>query len=177
MSCDRGAALVIALIAVTLVMALGLSLSVLTGVESRIAGNYSLGFEAKSAADSALEFAVQEVQTLADWNAVIAGTQRSSFVDGAPDGLKLLSDGSVLRPDGVTAALGEPGWRLFGYGPMGVLAGVPASNLYILMWADAGPPGRSDIIMLRADAFGPGGTRRAVQAAVTRTSVLSWWSR
>ena len=177
MSGSRGAALVVALIAVTLVMALGLSLSVLTGVETRIAGNYSLGFEAKSGAESALEFAVQEVQNLADWEAVVAGTLRSSFVDGAADGQKVLSDGSLLRPDAVTAVLGEPGWHLFAYGPMGALADVTASNLYILVWAAAGPPSRPDILMLRADAFGPGGTRRSVQAAITRMSVISWWSR
>ena len=177
MTGSRGAALVIALIAVTLVMALGLSLSVLTSIETRISGNYSLGLEARSAAESALEFGIQEAQGLGDWNAVITGSLRSSFVDGAPEMPKELSDGTSLTPAAVTAVLGEPGWQLFAYGPLAELSGATASNLYILIWAAPGPATAIETMTLRADAFGPGGTRRAVQAAITRTAVLSWWSR
>ena len=177
MTGSRGAALVIALIAMTLVMALGLSLSVLTSVETRIAGNYSLGLEAKTAAESALEFGIQEVSGLGDWNAILAGTVQTTFVDGLSSVPKDLSDGSPLIPDAVTASLGEPGWRLIAYGPLAALAGLPSSNLYILVWAAPGPPATAETLQLRADAFGPGGTRRGAQAAITRTAVLSWWSR
>jgi hypothetical protein len=176
MSGSRGAALVLALMALTLLAALGLSLSVLAGVETRIAGNYSQALEARSAAESALEFAVHALQGMADWNAVAAGALTSTFIDGPPESAKPLSDGASLNLVQVTSSLGEPGWHLFAYGPLSALAG-PPSTLYIVVWAGPDPSGREGTMVLRADAFGPAGARRAVQATVSRAAVLSWSNR
>lgn len=176
MSDNRGVALVLALMAVALISALGLSLSVLTSVEMRIASNFSEAQEARSAADSALEIAVQELWRIADWGTVAGGGVRSAFVDGRPDGTRQLSDGSSLNLAELTGNLGETGWQLFAYGPLSSIAALP-SSIYIVAWARSDPSGREGIMELRADAFGPAGTRRSVQATVSRTAVLSWSSR
>jgi hypothetical protein len=176
MSGSRGVALVLALMAVTLLAALGLSLSVLTSVEARIAGNYSQAYEARSAAESALEFAVYALQTIPDWDAVAAGAVTSTFVDGPAEGARQLSDGSSVNLTLLTSTLGQPGLRLFAYGPLSELTGRP-SILYIIVWVGPDPEGREGTMLLRADAFGPAGMRRAAQARVSHAAVLSWSSR
>jgi Tfp pilus assembly protein PilX len=60
MNNDRGAALVLAMMAVALLAALGLSLSVLTSIEAKVAANYTNAHEMMAAAETALEFAARE---------------------------------------------------------------------------------------------------------------------
>jgi hypothetical protein len=174
---ESGVALVIAVMAVALLSALGLSMAVLSVVETRIAGNYSHALEARNAAEGALELGIHALRQAADWDEVAAGAVMSPFVDGAADSAKPLSDGSTLNPAQITAMLGEPGWQLFAYGPLAALAGVPGSGVYVIVWAGPDPAGRGGVMALRAEAFAAGGTRRAVQAAISRTAVLSWWNR
>jgi len=173
MNNNKGAALVLAMMAVALLAALGLSLSVLTGVGMRVAANYTYAHEAMSAAETALEFAVQETFGISDWSGVAAGSTRSAFVDGAPGGSRTLADGSSVDLTALTTSLGNPGWRLFAYGALNRLESLP-SNAYIVVWAAPGPPGQDSVLALRADAFGPSGTRRAVQTIISRGGVLSW---
>jgi hypothetical protein len=173
MSDHKGAALVVAIMAVALLSALGLSLAVLTDTEVRVASNYAQAYEARNAAEVGLELAVRELLAIADWSGVMAGTTMSAFVDGAPGGERTLSDGASLNLEELTANLGDPGWRLFAYGPLSSLASVP-STAYIVVWVGPDPAGKEGVLALRADAFGPSGTRRAVQAAVSPSSILSW---
>ena len=173
MNGTKGAALVLAMLAVALLAALGLSLAVITSVEMRVAANYSYAQEAMSAAETALGLAVQELLGIVEWRGVTDGSTRSGFVDGTPDGARSLSDGSSLDLAELTTNLGDPGWRLFAYGALSRLGGLP-SNAYVVVWAGPDPAGREGVVALRADAFGPSGTRRAVQATVSRQGVLSW---
>lgn len=90
----------------------------------------------------------------------------------------------------------NPRWRLFAYGPLAAL--VPASgrapSLYVVVLAaddpaesdgnpdrdEAGGAPGANVIRLRAEAFGPAGSHRTVQAVVARASpgaplrVLGW---
>ena len=177
MTSDRGAALVIAVMGVALLSALGVSLSVLSVVEMRIAGNYSRALETRTAAESALALGIYAARQMADWDAIVAGAVMSPFVDGAPNASTTLSDGSTVNPAQITASLGEPGWRLFAYGSLAAFAGVPGPSPYVMVWAGPDPAAREGAMSLRAEAFAPGGARRAVQATISRTAVLSWWSR
>lgn len=173
MSDHKGAALVVAIMAVALLSALGLSLAVLTDTEVRVASNYAHAHEARNAAEAGLELAVQELLAIADWPGVMAGTTRSAFVDGAPGGERTLSDGSLLNLADLTASLGDRGWHLFAYGALNRRDDIP-SDAYIVVWVGPDPAGEEGVLVLRADAFGPSGTRRAVQAAVSPSRVLSW---
>src|SRR5262245_46024697 len=80
---DRGSALVAALLVMVLLSALGLSLTMVTTTEERVAHSYSNGSESFYAADAALELAVNELALLPDWDRVLDGSVTSSFVDPA----------------------------------------------------------------------------------------------
>jgi len=171
---SRGAALILAVMAIALLAALGLSLAVLTGMEMRVAANYALAHEAMSAAETALELAVRDVLGMADWSGVLDGSTRSWFVDGPPGGPRTLSDGAILDLATVTANLGNPEWRPFAYGPLSRFENLP-SNAYVVVWTAPELAGQEGVMVMRAEAFGPSGARRAVQASVSRRGVLAWW--
>jgi len=170
---DRGAALVLAMMGVALLAALGFSLSVLTSVEMRVAANYTHAYEAMAAAETALEFAAQEILGIADWSGVTAGSVRSAFVDGPPGGSRTLADGSTVDLSTLTARLGAKEWRLFAYGMLNGLEDLP-SQAYVVVWAAPDPAGRPGMLALRADALGASGTRRAVKAAISRSGIRLW---
>ena len=93
---ERGAALIVALMATMLLSALGLALILTTTTETKITGNYTYGQEALYAADGAIERTVQDVLTVPDWNDMLSGAQRSAFVDGLPSGTRTLPNGAVI---------------------------------------------------------------------------------
>jgi len=170
---DRGAALILSMMAVALLSALALSLSVLTSTETKVAANYTTAHEMMAAAETALEFAVSETLGISDWSGIAAGSTRSAFVDGLPLGPRTLADGSTVDLTALTATLGDDSWHLFAYGALGRLENV-RSNAYIVVWAAPNPPGQDAVVALRADALGPSGSRRAAQATISRMGVLSW---
>ena len=90
---DRGAALIVALMAMLLMMALGTALILTTSTESKISRNFKTGSEALYAADAVLERAVDDLRTIFDWSAMLSGAAQSAFVDGAPAGTRALADG------------------------------------------------------------------------------------
>src|SRR5437016_10326833 len=93
---ETGLALVIALLATTLMLALGGALVLLTSSETVIAANFRAGHEGLYAADAAFERALVDLRTVPDWTRVLSGGERSSFADGAPSGSRTLIDGSVI---------------------------------------------------------------------------------
>ena len=58
---DRGIALIVAMLIMVLLSALGLSLTMVTATEERVAHSYSSASESFYAADAALELAVNEL--------------------------------------------------------------------------------------------------------------------
>lgn len=93
---ERGAALVVALQTVAIVMALGAALVLLTTTESAIASNFRAGAEALYAADAALERALVDLRASADWTEILAGRERASVVDGPASGVRRLRDGRAI---------------------------------------------------------------------------------
>jgi hypothetical protein len=94
---ERGIALLVALMSMTLLMTLGGGLIVLTITETRIAATYRDGIEAFYAADAAIERVIPDLQAASDWDALFAGRVRSSFVDGPAEGLRALDDGTHVN--------------------------------------------------------------------------------
>jgi hypothetical protein len=200
--------------AMLLLTALGLALVLNTSVETLIAGNYRNAQEALYAADAGIERSVQELLTVADWNAILAGNTTSAFVDGPAGGLRTLSDGSVLdltqatrvancgkasgcsvtdmnaRTDDRPWGLNNPRWNLYAYGPITSLAptGTVNSSVYLVVWVgddqsenDNDPtrdgsaqtnPG-TGVLALRAEAFGPSGSRRVIEVTVARAGPIA----
>jgi Tfp pilus assembly protein PilX len=142
MSGERGAALVITLMAMLLLSALAGALVLATSADVAIAANAGASNEAFYGAEAVLERTIAELRSAPDFTQVLDGTLASLFVDGAPGGSRVLADNTTIvleeavnlatcnrrttcseaditassrdRPWGVR----NPRWRLFSYGPL-----------------------------------------------------------
>src|SRR5215216_1940293 len=86
---DRGVALIIVLMAMSVMAALGLALMLTTMAERKIAGTFERGSEAFYAADAGVERAMQDLLRLTSWDGLLTGTVTSTFIDGGPDGVRI----------------------------------------------------------------------------------------
>src|SRR3954465_11167054 len=172
---DSGIALIVALMAMSFLLALGLALALTVATESRIAWNYRDAVEALYAADSAVERAIQHLAAASDWNTVLSGATRSSFNDGSPLGIRVLPDGSdfdltratnIVRCDKSTCSQADlvaisqerpwgpnnPVWQPYAFGPITDLAsGTIDSLMYVVVWV-ADDPSENDNDPLRDGA-------------------------
>jgi len=165
---ERGAALIVSLMAMLLLSALGLALVMTSMTETKIAGNYTASQEAMYAADAGIERAMQDVLTVADWNAMLAGTVKSAFVDGTPGDRNIggnyifnLNQATSLMNCNKTSGCTEsemdtttedrpwgennPRWQLYAHGPVNnfLTTGTLNSNLYVIVWV-ADDPSETD---------------------------------
>jgi hypothetical protein len=99
---ERGVALVIALMATTLLLTLGGALILLSSSETGIAANFRVSHEARYAADAAIERAIADLRRESDFTPILSGALRSSFVDGPPSATRTLTDGSLIDLDQIT---------------------------------------------------------------------------
>jgi hypothetical protein len=150
MTSERGSSLVVALIAAALLSVFGLALTLLTMTEMTISSAYSMGQELAYVAEAGLEIGEQELRRIPDWNTVLAGAARSTWVDGDAAIARTLEDGSTLRLVDATnfANCGKasacsaddldsvsddrpwgrnnPRWQLFASGPL--------NHAYVAVW-------------------------------------------
>ena len=194
---EDGTALVIALMSMMLLTALGAAVVMVSRTETAIANNYRNSQEALYAADAAVERVVQDLLMVPRWNDILAGGVTSSFSDGAAASI-VLPGGGRINLVNATAALqaatdtadmwgpNNPQWRLFAWGPISRLLDTLAidSSMYVAVWvaddpADGPSAGAADgnplldangTLTIRAEAFGPGGTRKVIEVTVARTS-------
>jgi len=198
---QQGSALLLALLAVMLLSALGLALVLTTSTETMIANSFSLQFEGLYGAEAGIERALADLQGIADWTAVLAGSRNAAFFDG-PSSDKTIPSGATISlarllamancgqvsactpadMDAVTAdrpwGANNPRWRVFGSGPFEAMTPNASLNspFYIVMLAADDPaetdgdPARDSngILLLRAEAFGPGESHRVVEVVVAR---------
>jgi hypothetical protein len=137
---EQGVAMLMAMAAMLLMSALGIALVLTTSSEAVIASNFRDSSEGVYAADAALERSLDDLRAIPDWNGVLGGAVRSTFVDGAPSGVRTLADGSTIdlgrmvnmadcsqaaacsdaEMDAVTAqrpwGANNPRWQLYAYG-------------------------------------------------------------
>jgi PilX N-terminal len=160
---ERGAALIIALMAMMLLTALGAAVVMVSNTETHIAGNYRNSQEALYAADAGVERVVQDLLLIPRWNDILAGTAQSGFVDGAMTSAKTLPGGGHLTlccgPNTATAQLqsetdtenlwgaNNPQWKLFAWGPLQDM--LPNnqidSPMYLAVWVADDPADGPDI--------------------------------
>ena len=162
---ETGVALVIALLCLSLMTALSMALMLNTTTETRIVANRQRGAAALYAAEAALDHSVQELGARAGWDAVLDGTARSAFTDGAAAGARRLPDGRALdltratnrvrcgKPGNCTDAeldavtderpwgANNPRWQLYASGPLDALlpAGSLTSGAYVVVWVADDP--------------------------------------
>ena len=162
-SSERGIAMIVALMAMTMMIALGTALMLTTTTESRIVTNYRNNSESLYAADAGLERALDDMLTIPDWNTLLNGTSKSALVDGPPTGTRTLVDGGTFSLDEVinqancqktttcsatdlTTVTYErpwgpnnPTWQLFAYGPLNTVlpqGGINSNYYVVVMVAD-----------------------------------------
>jgi hypothetical protein len=178
---ERGAALICALMGMTILMAFGAALVVITSTETIIAGNFRNSRQAFYAAEAAAELAVAELRRRTNWIGVVEGTERSQFIDGAPGGARALPADAPVDLTAIvniancgTAApcAGAPRWQLFAYGPLRGLAppGASDSPFYIVALVSGGQTASgAPLVTIRGEAFGPSGASQALEITLSRT--------
>jgi hypothetical protein len=201
---DRGLALLIVLLGAAFVGVIGVSLVLSSAIESRIAASYRAGVEALYAANAIAELALPDLAALPDWAPVAAGAVRTTMVDGAATGTRTTGDGASLDLDTIvnladcakpaacsegdlTATTadrpwgaGNPRWTLIAYGRLRDLLppGATPSPYYVTLMAAADPSRASDVLALRAEAFGGGGAHKAIELLIGRAPgaarILVW---
>lgn len=216
--CEDGVALVLAIMTVLLMTGLGAALVVTTASETAIAGNFRASTEGLYAADAAIERVVSDLRREPDWDMVLGGASRSGFIDGPPNGVRMLSDGSTLdltrivnmtnckRPGACNVAEmdevrterpwgpNNPRWQLYASGPLREMVPLaPIKSPFYVIALVADDPSENDgnplvdgaddtnpgagVLALRAEAFGPRGAHRVIEATVARhpdMRLLSW---
>lgn len=85
---ERGVALLIALVAMSVLSALGVALLLTASVDRMAGTNYEDALTLANCAESALELAVRDLNRIPDWNAVLDGTVQSTLIDGPPGGIR-----------------------------------------------------------------------------------------
>ena len=202
---ERGTALITAVLVSALLAGIAAVITSVTITETLIAGAHRHAQESSYAADAAIERALLDLSAIPSWTMVLLpppAHRKSTFVDGlarpnAPDGRQLdLAALTIARQRDSDARAGAavfgadaPQWRLFAHSALAAIlpAGTPAQPAYVLVWvADDGHDGDGDPsmdansrLLLFADAYGAGGARRSVEAAVGRSAdgvlhVLAW---
>ena len=185
---DRGAALVLALLALAWLTAIGVSLVWLGDTDRRIAASYEAATETFFAADAVVDWTLQELRAIPDWSDAVSGRVRSSLADstnrprtpsfGAIDldaiSAQIQAQSNVSWPAGANT----PVWHLFGWGPLASLVranplDVPA---YVAVWiaddpadADGNPSADwNGVVLIHAEAFGSAASRRVVEASAVQ---------
>lgn len=181
----RGGALLVTMLTAMLLSGLAGALVVVLSTEEAIEANHRRGVVALYAADGLLAGVVAELAAMPDWPAVLSGVRGSTFNTGPV--AVALADGSTIDLRQETVDLQQelesagragatPGWRLHAWGWFADLVDDSGRGrlVYVAAWVrddladpDADPAHDANgRIVVRAAAFGPSGTRRAVEATV-----------
>jgi hypothetical protein len=180
-------ALVGVIVVVALLAAFGAALVLATTTEIAIAANYREATEVRYAAEAGVAFVMQEVAAIEPWDDVASGPGQSAFVDGPADGVRSvgavtfdLTDATSDLNANVPAGPGAvPPWVLHAFGRFQDLTPFASgrSPVYVAVWvanhsvsSDASMRGALSIF---GQAYGPRGSRRAVEIIVDKVDATS----
>jgi hypothetical protein len=177
-------AVIVALMAMMLMTALGMSLVLTTTSETMISGNFRAGGEALYAADAVLERSMDDLLTIPDWNKLLDGSMQSGFIDGPPSGERTLPDGTKVNLGEVLSfancekpttcsdtdmnaytemrpwELNNPRWQLFAYGNVADLlpTGTINSPFYVVVLIGDDPSDNDNTPLIDGGPDPNGGT-------------------
>jgi hypothetical protein len=183
--------LILSLLVAMLLAALGSALVMATITERGIAAAHQRGSEAFYAADGAAEYAIEELGALADWTLALDGTARSSFLDGAPSGTRVLPRGGLIDLTVLTNSLrcgrttactsaqmdastserpwgaNNPRWELFACGRFDALPADPIrSSAYVVVWIGDDPAERDNLPLVDGQTNADGTTNGGAHVVV-----------
>ena len=198
MAGTRGIALIVTLLALLVLVALTGALIPLTSSETAISAHHRRAAQTLYAAEAVFEWVLQELQSTASWDAVLAGSRRSALWAGSTT--RRLAGGATLDLGRLTVELQRRGagasgagrglrWRLYAHGPLSaILPREPSLGLLrVAVWL-ADDPAETDgdpwrdtngVVVLHAAGVGPALAQRAVQATLRRPAAgritpVSW---
>ena len=164
MNGERGLALVMVILFTAFLSVLGFGLLLSVFMDRLATGNMTGSVAMLYAADAGIELAARDLAETPDWDAVLSGSTRGSFTDGAASGARELPGGRTVDLTAATNMLNcrkfsgctasemnansrgrpwgdnNPRWQLYAYGPVEQLAPLlrPAP-CYMVVWiADDG---------------------------------------
>lgn len=193
--CERGSALIVAIMATTVLLAFGSALLLVAQTETAIAASSLREARASYAAEAALRRASLDLQEQSDWTAALSGVATSSLTDGSSTTRRSLGRMDVDLAEG-TAGLNaasaglpfganNPRWLLYLWGAVDGLLPQADWPGYVAVWIadDAaetdGDPQRDGggvdgrgrgVVRLHAVAFDAAGARRTVEATLVRNA-------
>lgn len=155
----RGIALILVVLVTSFLSAIGLGLALIVIMDRLATGNRRGSVAMLYAAEAALEVAARDLARLDDWSLALAGTSRSSFVDGPEGGLREIPGGGVVDLTEVTNLLNcgqvtpctpaqmdanskerpwganNARWQLYAYGPFAGIAQLARpAPCYLAVW-------------------------------------------
>lgn len=156
---DPGVALILVLLVTSFLSAVGLGLALVVFMDQLATGNQRGSVAMLYAADAGIELAARDLALADDWNGILAGTNRGSFTDGAPTGVRAIPGGGAVSLTAETNLLNcgtrttctsgqmdansrerpwaanNPRWRLYAYGPFQDLVDVERPvACYLAVW-------------------------------------------
>jgi hypothetical protein len=179
---ERGVALIMVVLVTTFLSALGIGLMLAIFMDRLASGNLSGSVAMLFAADAGIELAARDLALAEDWNAVLSGSDRSTFTDGSPGGARAIPGGGAIDLTAATNQLNcgkattctpaqmnansrerpwgtnNPRWQLFAFGPMEHFSQLmrPA-DCYLIVWiADDGREGDGNPLVDAGVADQPG---------------------
>ena len=184
---ERGIALILVMMTMTLFAALAGSLALAALTETAVAVNHRDAADALYAAEAAVEFVLQEIALVEDWTEVLAAPGQSTFVDGEPAGVRRVGAATIDLSQAsvdVNAAATPPAGAVAGASVLhafglfsDLVPGAPhGSGTYVAVWlADRSPSPKDEdappaALSVVGEAFAGRGIRRAVEAVVERTA-------
>ena len=191
---ERGSALLCALMVISLIATLAAALGLVVTTEALATGNFYGSQQGLSAAEAGVERTIGELRLLPTWRDVpglSSTTPSADFNDAlvmprAPDGSTLnlaqltvrrQSESDAIYPTGPD----RPVWRLYAHAPLDrMLPGAGRDTAYVVVWVaddsddlDGNPAADvNDIVMVRAEAFGSRGGKRAVEVTIAREEAM-----
>jgi len=188
--------LAFAVVATLVLGAMGAGLITVSNTEATIASNYRVSSELAYAAEAGASVAIADLGRAGSWTNVLTGLVRSTFCDttlspvlSSGDRLNLAAQTTLLQTASDAFAqrgADNPRWRLFLYQPLAAIARTPLASSYVVVWvaddaAEADGDAQSDsngLIALRAEAFGPQGMQRTIDATLVADGsgvrLVSW---
>jgi hypothetical protein len=190
---EKGSALIVSLLATTLLFVLGLSLALVAQTESALSAAVLRQAQTAWAADAALRRASADLEALPDWTPALSGVVVSTLTDG-PIGVVRTIGRSVVDLPALGASLNasagslpfganNPFWSLYLWAPGDRLFASPVWSGYVAVWvaddaAESDDDPRQDgggverrgrgVVRLHAEAFDRLGSRYAVEATALR---------
>jgi hypothetical protein len=190
---EEGSALIVALLATTLLLVMGSALALVAQTESAIAATSVLDAQTLSAAEAALRHATADLEELPDWTTALSGAAVSPLTDGASAAIRtvgrtvidLTALGATLNASAAALPFGanNPQWTLFLWGPGQRLLAPGVWAGYVAVWIADDPMETDDnpqldgggldqrgrgVMRLRAEAFDTLGAHRIVEATAVR---------